>query len=181
VQVADAGEARDLLVDARVVLHGARAQRIDAHVDGVVLLAEARVVLHHLRLRKTGQADLAGALQAVQAVLHLRRFRQVDTAATGLPHLEDQRLLDLQRAIAGEGGGRRGIGGDATTATLRTVERLDHHSTSFRPAISGPMPASVAVSVAASSRRLSTAGSFGMSRDTGTPARMWRSASASPT
>ena len=174
MQIADAGQPRHLLVDPGIVLHGARAQRIDAHVDGVVLLAEPRVVLHHLRLRKARQADLAGAAQSVQAVLDLRWLRQVDAAAAGLTHLEDQRLLDLQRAIAGESGGRRGIGGDATAATLRTVERLDHHSTSFRPAISGAMPASVAVSVAASSRRLSTEGSSGISRDTGTPARMRR-------
>ena len=113
MQVADAGQARHLLVDARVVLHGARAQRIDAHVDGVVLLAEPRVVLHHLRLGEAGQADLAGAAQAVQAVLHLRRLRQVDAAAAGLAHLEDQRLLDLQRAVAGEGRRRCGrrVGG----------------------------------------------------------------------
>ena len=69
MEVADAGEARHLLVDARIVLHGARAQRVDAHVDGVVLLAEPRVVLHDLRLGQARQADLAGAAQAVEAIL----------------------------------------------------------------------------------------------------------------
>src|SRR5262249_2195556 len=161
-EIADAGQSRHLLVESRIVLHGARAQRIDAQVDGVVLLAEPRVVLHDLRLGKTGQANLAGALEAIQAILHLRRVRQGDAAAPGLAHLEDQRLLDLQAAIAGEGvSGCRGIGRDAARTTLRTVERLDHHSTSFRPATSAAMPCAVAVSVAASNSRFSTAGSPG--------------------
>src|SRR5205823_604923 len=160
MQVADAGQPRHLLVEAGIVLHGARAQRIDAHVDGVVLLAEPGVVLHHLRLAEARQTDLAGAAQSVETVFHFRRFRQVDGAAAGLAHLEDQRLLDLQRLVAGE---------------------RAHHSTSFRPATSNAMPASVAVSVAASNRRLATDGSLGMSRDTGTPARMRLFASASTT
>src|SRR6185437_5210151 len=107
MQVTDAGQPRDLLVDPRVVLHGARAQRVDAHVDGVVLLAEPRVVLHYLRLAESGQADLARAAQAVQAILHLWRFWQVDAATPRLAQLEDQRLLDLQRLVAGVGGRRR--------------------------------------------------------------------------
>src|SRR5882762_8599170 len=182
MEVADAGQAGHLLVDPGIVLHGARAQRIDAHVDGVVLLAEPRVVLHHLRFAEPRQADLAGAAQPVQAILDLGRLRQVDAAAARLAHLEDQRLLDLQRAVTGEGGGCGGrVGGDAARTTLRTVERLDHHSTSLRAAISGPMPCSVVVSVAASSSRFSTDGSSGIRRDTGTPARMRLAASASTT
>src|SRR5258708_16247619 len=181
MQIADAGQARHLLVEARIVLHRARAQRIDAHVDSVVLLAEPRVVLHHLRLAETRQADLAGAAKPIEAVLHLGRLRQVDSAAAGLAHFEDQRFFDLQRAIAGEGCGRRQpcrrIG--VADATLRTVERLDHHSTSFKPATSGAMPSAVAVSVAASSSRVATDGSSGMNRHTGTPARMRLAARAS--
>ena len=138
MEVADAGQARHLLVEARIVLHGARAQRVDAHVDGVVLLAEPRVVLHHLRLAEARQADRAGAAQAVQAILDLRRLRQVDAAAARLAHLEDQRLLDLQRAVAGEGRGAAGASrGRCRRRGPGAVERLDHHSTSFRPAISG--------------------------------------------
>src|SRR4029450_6628789 len=48
-----------LLVEARVVLHRAGAERIEPHVDGVVLLAEPRVVAHHLRLGGAGEPDRA--------------------------------------------------------------------------------------------------------------------------
>src|SRR5258705_12684190 len=106
MEIADAGQARDLFIDPWIVLHGARAQRIDAHVDSVVLLAEPRVVLHHLRLAQARQADVARAAQAVEAILDprgpWRRLWQVDAAAAGLAHLEDQRLLELQRPVAGE-------------------------------------------------------------------------------
>ena len=106
----------------------------------------------------------------------------VDAAAPRLADLEDQPLLDLQTTVAGEAGrhiasGRR-CGG---AAALRTVERLDHHSTSFRPAMKAAMPPSVAVSVAASSSRFSTDASLGSRRDTGTPPRMRLAASASTT
>src|SRR6185503_13643524 len=178
MQVANAGQPRDLLVDPRIVLHGARAQRVDAHVDGIVLLAEPRVVLHHLRLAEARQADLATAAQAVEAILHLRRLRQVDAAAPRLAHLEDQRLLDLQRLVAGEGRGRRrSPRDDAAGAALAAV----HHSTSFRPATSASMPWSVDVSVAASSSRLATDASPGSSRDAGRPPRIFFAANASTT
>ena len=40
----ETGDARDLFVDARVVLHGARAEGVEAGVDGDVQLREAREV-----------------------------------------------------------------------------------------------------------------------------------------
>ena len=78
------------------MLHGAGAQRIEPHVDGVVLLAEARVVADRLGLGEAGQADLALALQPAEAILDRRRRRQIDAGAARLPLLEDQRLFDLQ-------------------------------------------------------------------------------------
>ena len=44
MDVREARQPRHLLVQARIVLHGARAEREDAGVDGVVLLAQADVV-----------------------------------------------------------------------------------------------------------------------------------------
>ena len=102
MQIADAGQPRHLLVEARIVLHGAGAERIDAHVDGVVLLAHLGVVAHHLRLAQARQADLALALQAAEAVLVLRDRGQVDAAAALHALLEDQRLFDLQALVAGD-------------------------------------------------------------------------------
>ncbi len=66
VDVREARQARHLLVQARVVLHRARAQRIQRQVDGVVLLAQAHIVAHGLWLRQAGQADRILADQIAQ-------------------------------------------------------------------------------------------------------------------
>jgi hypothetical protein len=122
MQIADAGEPRHLLVEARVVLHGAGAERIDAHVDGVVLLRELGVVAHHLRLAEARQADLALALQGAEAVLVLRDRGQVDAAAALHALLEDQRLFDLQALVAGD---------RADARSGEDLRRLGHFSTSL--------------------------------------------------
>ena len=58
VHVGEAGEPGHLLVQARVVLHRARAEREEAEVDGVVLLAEADVMAHRLRLGEAREREL---------------------------------------------------------------------------------------------------------------------------
>ena len=50
VDVGKAGEARDLLVEARIVLHRARAEREEAEIDGIVFLTEAHIVAQGLGL-----------------------------------------------------------------------------------------------------------------------------------
>ncbi len=50
VQAGVAGERRDALVQARVVLHRARAERVEAGVEIEVALGEAHVVAHDLGL-----------------------------------------------------------------------------------------------------------------------------------
>ena len=60
-----------------------------------------------LRFRKARQADGALAFKPTQAVAGRRRRRQVDAAAAGPALVEDQRLLQLQAAVAGESGFRR--------------------------------------------------------------------------
>ena len=58
----EAFEARDGLVDAGVVLHGAGAERIHAEVDGVVPGGEAREVADDLDLGELGHdAEVVGA------------------------------------------------------------------------------------------------------------------------
>ena len=57
----DAFQARDELVDARVVLHGAGAERIHAEIDRVVPGGEAREVADDLDLGELGQSGCFGA------------------------------------------------------------------------------------------------------------------------
>src|SRR5262249_21173931 len=146
MQVGKTGQPHHLLVQARVVLHRAGAKRIEPRVDGIVFLRKPRVVAHDLRFRESRQTDGALALEAAEAALRLRRFRQIDARAAGRILLEDQRLLDLQAAVAAEGAG------DGIAL---------HHSTSFSTPTSASMSASVLVSVAASSSRFASAGSSG--------------------
>src|SRR5690242_7765898 len=61
MDVREAGQPRDLLVQPRIVLHRARAEREQAEIDRVILAAEARVVADGFRLRQAGKADRAGA------------------------------------------------------------------------------------------------------------------------
>ena len=56
MEVAEAGEARDPLVDPRVVLHRARAEGIEARVDTESAVGERRDVTHELGLGDLGQA-----------------------------------------------------------------------------------------------------------------------------
>ncbi len=61
MEVGEARECRCGLRDLRVVLHRARAERVHARVDPVVLLREARVVRHEVALGELGQVRGRGA------------------------------------------------------------------------------------------------------------------------
>ena len=98
------GQPRHFLVQARIVLHRARAERKDAGVDRVVLLREAHIVANGLRLGKTRQADGSPPLQACPAASSVSsgsskstpvRLRRAD--------LENKRLLNGKTAVAREG------------------------------------------------------------------------------
>ncbi len=103
MNVREAWEPRHLLVQARIMLHGARAEREDAGVDGVVFLRKAHIVADRLRLRKARQADRLAPLQAAQPRLGLLRFVEIDPARLGRADFEDQRLLNRKAAVAREG------------------------------------------------------------------------------
>ena len=64
-------QARDVFVDARIVFHGAGAQRIHAQVDGVVPGGEPREVADHLDLAHFGEALEIGAGVIAQQRLHV--------------------------------------------------------------------------------------------------------------
>src|SRR5262249_12558182 len=104
MDIREAREPRHPLVETRVMFHCAGAQWIQPGIDRVILLREARVVPHHLWLREAGQADRALARDAAEPALDSRRLGQVDAGPTGRVLLEDEQLLDLETAIAADGG-----------------------------------------------------------------------------
>ncbi len=81
-----------------------------------------------LRLGQARQADRALAAQIAEARGEFRHGREIDAGAALDALLEDQRLFELQAAIAGVGFRHRRIAGGLRTrgAALRLV----HHSTS---------------------------------------------------
>jgi hypothetical protein len=99
VEVGEAVDARDPLVQARVVLHRAGAERVHAEIDVVVPRRDAREVAHHVGLghfRQAFQVVFAaqgGGDQIVQRrLVHVERGQAVASAA-GLRTLEDERLV----------------------------------------------------------------------------------------
>src|SRR5439155_16433862 len=94
------GQPRHLLVEARVVLHRARAERVETGVDRIVLLRQPGEVADDLQLAETGEPDSAFAFETAEAGFELRRFRQIDTAFARRTLFEDQRLFDLQTPVA---------------------------------------------------------------------------------
>src|ERR1700731_1396516 len=103
MDVGKARKARDLLVEARIVLHRAGAEREKPGIDAEVLLAQAYVMAHRLRLAEAGQADRRLALQPTEAGLNIASRLDVDACDVGVVSLEQQRFLDDEGAVAGEG------------------------------------------------------------------------------
>src|SRR6185312_15322369 len=177
VEVGEARQPRQLLVEPRIVLHGARPQRIEPGVDGVVLLRQPGEMAHHLRLAEPRQPDPPTPAQAAEPVGNRRRLGQVDAAAARLVALEKQRLLDLEAAVAPD---RPGDGCLAAEGAERLAP-LAHRSTSPRLRAKAAMSASVLVSVAATISSSAISLRLGQKRLAGTPASTPRCASASTT
>ena len=97
VQRREARQRRDALVDLRVVLHRARAERVEVRVDREVQLREAHEVAHQLELARPPAA--AAAPLAAQRLREQRRprstlrhveRRQASRARPGARALEDR-------------------------------------------------------------------------------------------
>ena len=101
VQPGVARQRRDPLVQLRVVLHRARAERVEAGVEVEVALGQAVVVAHDLGLGHLGQARRLGASelgrqQLVERALGDVERRGDERPAAGLGALEDrQRVVGL--------------------------------------------------------------------------------------
>ena len=131
MDVAEARQPRHALVEARVVLHGAGAEREQPGVDAEVLLGEAHVVAHGLGLAEARQADRRLALECAEARGEFRGLRQVDARGVRAADLEDQRLLDGEPAVAAEGLAACGL---RRARPRRPSLSVQHGSTSRRPA-----------------------------------------------
>ena len=94
VQVAEPRERGRALVDARVVLHGARAERVEARVDAEGAVGERREVPHDLRLGELGKARRMCAAQAVRELGDGEvGSRRAPGSATRARALEDERRV----------------------------------------------------------------------------------------
>ena len=125
MNVADARQPRHALVEAGIVLHGAGAERKQPGVDAEVLLRQAHVMPHGLGLGEPGQADVALALEPAETLRERLRLVEIDAGRVEAADLEDQRLLLLQRAVAGEGrvlGGARVIGAARAALAVQHIE-----------------------------------------------------------
>src|SRR5690606_15456703 len=92
MKAGEAGIAGDFLVDLRVVLHGARPERIHVDVDRVVLLTQAREVADDIDLADLGPAKLVPCQVVWKLGFRHVRLRESKRAAPWFAQFVDQRL-----------------------------------------------------------------------------------------
>src|SRR5882762_1983384 len=143
MQIGETRQPRHLLVEPRVVLHRARAERVKAAIDRVILLRQAGKMAHDLRLAKPRQADWVFAVEPAEPRPERRRFRQIDAAMSRRILLEQQLLLDLQTAIAADRLHRRRVARNGMAA--QRLAPFVHRSTSARPSAKRSISSAVTV------------------------------------
>jgi hypothetical protein len=112
---------------------------------------------HRIRFAKARQPDFGGAFEPAEPRRDGRHIGQVDAATINRALLEQQRLLEHERAVAGEGRdlGDCGFGEAANDAVVGS--RNSHASTSSSASSNASKSASVAVSVTATTSPLASA------------------------
>ena len=106
VNIGKALHPGDALIEARIMLHRARTERKQAEIDRIIHARKTRIVTYGLRFGQARQADGPIALQPAQPLLGIGPFVKINAGLFGRADLEDQRLIEHQRAIAGECVGR---------------------------------------------------------------------------
>src|SRR3546814_7380873 len=91
MRIGKAGHPRDLLVEARVVLHRAAAEREEAEVDRIILPRQTRIMAHRLGLAEAGEADRRGPCERAE-IGGGRVLVEIDAGGLAAADLEDQRL-----------------------------------------------------------------------------------------
>src|SRR5690349_9619733 len=132
MDVREAGQPRDLLVEARVVLHRAGAEREKAEINRVILARQARVMAHRFRLAEPWKVDRARTFEPAEPRRALRDLSKVDAGLIGRADLEQQRLLKHERAIAGHGLRLALLVGGGGGPPARRID--GHWTTSFKAA-----------------------------------------------
>ena len=159
----EAGQAGRPLVDLGVVLHGARAEGVEARVHAPVELGEVHVVADEGRLVELGECRAGGPPggggEPVEGVCGRRREARAGAAAG-------------PRAL--EEGGLQRVAGDAHRTASTGTPAGAGASSAARAAANRPISAGVVTSVAHTSRPSARAGSPGSSSASGMPARIPR-------
>ena len=174
VEIAETREPRHLLVETRIVLHRARAERIEAGVDRIVHARQAHIVADNLWLRQSREPNRPLAAQIAQRAARYFRRRNIDAADARAAELEEQRFLMVEPTVARNRRRRRRGRSAGRSGASDCVHRHDRHSAS--ESANALASSSVVVSVAATISNSRATGSCGIRRDAGTPPRMLRSA-----
>ena len=156
VQARVARQRRDALVQLRVVLHRARAERVEAGVEVEVALAQAVVVAHQLRLADLRESRRLRAPQARRQQLVERTLGHVERGRDERATARLRALVDRQRVVGGRdrgaSGARRGGGRDGARRGIGAIARPGAHAPTPLP--TGVAPRSVAsASASASAKR----------------------------
>ena len=115
MKIAEAGEPCQPLVDARVVLHRAGAERVEAGVDAEGAVGERREVAHDLRLGDLGKARGRRPCEPVRKLGNGQVGpRRTPGAASGTGALEDQRRVVSHAQTSSSTSARR-----STSSTVR--------------------------------------------------------------
>src|SRR5262245_59618796 len=170
MDIREAGQPRQFLVEARIVLHRAGAKRVQPAVDRVIFLRQSREVPHDLRLAQARQANRVPPFQTAEATEKRRRLGQIDAAVTRRILLKNQRLLDLQPTVTGRG--RDWVEQRICRAGAYRRAPAAHERTSRNPCSSRSISSAVVNSVVATSRMSLRSSRCGLKRLAGTPARM---------
>ena len=116
VQIPESGQPSDALVDPRVVLHRAGAERVEARVDAERPVCERREVANELGLGELRQSRSAGTSEpGRQLGLRQAVVRHASGASTRPGALEDQR-----RVVPGASG----LGHASTSSSVRASRSM---------------------------------------------------------
>ena len=150
----EAGQSGGPLVDLGVVLHRARAERVEARVDRVVELRQVDEVADDLGLVELGQADRRRApVRLRDAVERVGRWvRDLGRATTRARQLRERRLEHRHRLPAG-GPGRPSPPGSSACGSSVAVTRAPRAARSRSRSMSSSVVTSVAQTSSASRER----------------------------